>query len=94
MGQVVKWGLLILLVLVGIVWVMSRILPTKGGKPKLLQDAKDGADKLKEAFSEKLEAHNAAMAAEKTELEEIKAIEDEEERLRRLADFANRKRRG
>jgi len=49
---------------------------------------KEARDKV--AFD--LSVHETAMEERAVELEEIRAISDEEERLRRLADFANRPR--
>jgi Sec-independent protein translocase protein TatA len=86
-----KWGLWILLAIVVILVVCAKLFPSNGSKPKILQAAKDGAKKLKDAAEAKLEEHTSEMKAREEELEEIKAITDEEERLKRLAEFANRR---
>lgn len=86
-----KWGLWILLGLAVALVVLAKLFPSNGSKPKILQAAKDGAQKLKDAAEEKLDAHTAEMEKREEELEEIQAITDEEERLRRLAEFANRR---
>lgn len=68
---------------------MCWLLPSDGKKPKLLQEAKDGAAKLKGQAETALHDHEAKMQASRDELARIKAIEDEKERLKALADFAN-----
>jgi Sec-independent protein translocase protein TatA len=85
-----KWGLWILLGLVVVLVVLSKILPSnKGGKPEILADAKKKLDEVKASVSAELKAHNEKMDANKKELDRIKAIADEDERLKALADFAN-----
>jgi flagellar biosynthesis/type III secretory pathway M-ring protein FliF/YscJ len=86
-----RWGLWILLGLALLLVVLAWLLPSDGRKPKLLQEAKDGAKKLKDAAEEKLDALTEEMDKREAELAGIEKIDDEEERLRRLAEFANRR---
>ena len=74
-----------------LIYFVTRILPSDGDKPKMLQSIKDDADKLKEDAQEELNKHLAVMEARQKELDEIKAIKDEKERLKRLAEFANKR---
>lgn len=85
-----KWGWWILLLLAAGLVLLCWLLPSDGKKPKLLQGAKDGAAKLKDQAEDALREHEAKMQANRDELACIKAIENEEERLQALADFANR----
>jgi ABC-type multidrug transport system fused ATPase/permease subunit len=86
-----RWGLWILLGLAVVLYLLTRLLPSPKGKPELVQEAKDGAAKLKEEAAKASDELAKKMAENKKELEEIKAIADEKERLRRLAEFANRR---
>ena len=80
-----------MLAVAGLVYLLTRLLPSDGKKPELIQKAKDGARRLKDEAVKDFEEHKAKMDARRKELEDIKAIENEEERLKRLADFANRR---
>ena len=86
-----KWGLWILAGLVALLWLISKLIPTIGGKPEILQKAKEEAAAAKQTASEAIDKHEAKMEENRKELETIKAIPDEMERLKRLADFANRR---
>jgi len=63
------------------------------GAGKVLKEAEEAVNKMKEAKAEELKAIDAEMEAKITELVEIKTISDEEERLKRLAEFANRRKK-
>lgn len=86
-----RWGLWLLLAITGLIYLLSRLLPSDGRKPELLQKAKDEAEKLKEGAADDLATHSEKMNERVKELDEIKAIEDEKERLKKLAEFANRR---
>ena len=86
-----RWGLWILLGAALLLYIVTRLFPSNGNKPKILQEAKDQAKKLKDQASKQLQEHTEKMDAKVVELDEIKKISDEEERLKRLADFANRR---
>lgn len=85
-----RYGLWILIGLALIIFIISRIIPSPKGKPEILKKAKEEAAKAKDAATKALEEHNKAMAERKAELENIKAMSDEEARLQALADFANK----
>lgn len=85
-----KWGLWILAGLTFILFVVAKILPKPKDKKSILRRAHDGAEKIKVEVKENLDLHRKKMADREIELENIKAISDEEERLKALADFANR----
>jgi Sec-independent protein translocase protein TatA len=89
-----KWGLWILLSIALVIFVITRFIPATKNKDAIIQKAKDEAKRLKDEVSKELIKHNAEMDARKTELDGIKALEDEKTRLARLADFANRRRSG
>lgn len=61
--------------------------------PDFLNRAKEAIDRARERMEWKLKAHRAEMDQRRKELKEISTIPDEAERLRRLADLANRRRR-
>jgi flagellar biosynthesis/type III secretory pathway M-ring protein FliF/YscJ len=86
-----RWGLWILLGLAALLVILCAVLPSNGSKPKLLQEAKDGAKKLKEKAEADLESVKKEMEEREKELAEIESIEDEAERLEKLAEFANRR---
>ena len=88
-----RWGLLILAILGALLVALTWILPTRKDKPKIFQEAKEGAASLKEKAADELKTHELKMATREKELEEIKEIEDEDSRLRELARFANRRTR-
>jgi len=78
-------------VLGSVIAVLAWLLPTRRGKPKILKQAKEGATAIKEHAREELGPHGRRMAARRKELEVVKAIKNEDERLQALADFANRR---
>lgn len=86
-----RWGLWVLLALAVLLVVLVWLFPSDGRKPKLLQEAKDGAEKLKKKASEKLDVLTEKMEKREAELADIEEIDDEDERLAALADFANRR---
>lgn len=85
-----KWGLWILLGIAVVIFIISRLIPAPKDKQAILRQAKEEAKRLKDEVSAELEKHNKEMAERKAELEKAKAIEDEEARLKALADFANK----
>lgn len=87
-----RWGLWILLALAVGLYIVIKILPKPKDKRKLLHEAREVAEEFKLKAEADLREHTAKMDARKEELAEIKRIDDEQERLRRLADFANRRR--
>lgn len=86
-----RWGLWLIMIAAGTVYLFSRLMPSDGRKPELLQKAKDGAEKLRAVAAIDLAEHSMKMDARTKELEEIKATENERVRLNRLAEFANRR---
>ena len=82
-----------ILVGVALLCVMFAALFPTGDKGalKILKDAEDKAKKLKDEKEQELAEITKEMDARVDELMEIKAIEDEDERLKRLAEFANRR---
>ena len=86
-----KYGLWILIGLGVVLYLIVRFLPSDGKKPAILEKAKKKSKELKAGAVKELKALDAKMEKNRKELEEIKAVEDEDERLKRLADFANRR---
>jgi len=86
-----KYGLYVLSGLLLVCWLISKLIPTVRGRPEILQKAKDEVSTAKNDVAKESELLAAKMEANRKELEAIKAISDEAERLRRLADFANRR---
>lgn len=86
-----RWGLWLLVALAVLLVILAAVLPSNGKKPKLLQEAKEGAERFKEKAEEEHAALKKKMDERRDELAEIEKIEDEEERLSRLAEFANRR---
>ena len=84
------------LAIVGIVIlvIIFWLLPT-GEAPglKIIKEAEEEIKKLKGAKDLELEMLAVEMEEHTQELLKIKAIDDEDERLKQLADFANRRRR-
>lgn len=85
-----RWGLWILLGLAALSFLVIKLLPKPKSRKSILRSAEEGAKEEKDKAKKKLEDHREMMESRVTELKDIKAIEDEEERLKRLADFANR----
>ncbi len=86
-----KWGLWILLGIAVVIGIIAWLIPASKDKDATLRKAKDEAKRLKDEVSQELEKHNKEMANRKAELMKVKAMEDEEARLKALADFANRR---
>lgn len=71
--------------------VLIWLAPTGNkGALKALKEAEEGVKKLKKQKAEELEAIDKKLESNIQELVEIKKIPDEQERLKRLAEFANR----
>ncbi len=88
-----RYGLWCLVLGVGILVVMAKLFPTaKRGPLKILKQAEDRANQLHTEKSKELEKLDIRFEANTTELIEIIEIEDEEDRLKQLAAFANRRR--
>lgn len=87
-----KYGLWILGGVLLVCWLISKLIPTFRGKPEILQKAKDEVAAVKADTAKKSEELDAKMELNRKELEAIKAIDNEAERLQKLADFANRRR--
>ena len=79
-------------VAIGVLFIFLAVALFKGGvkKVKLLKDTIVEADKVHAKAEEELDAHIEKMASQEKEFKVIEAIDDEEERLQALADFANR----
>jgi hypothetical protein len=86
-----KYGLWILSGVLLLCWFISKLIPTVRGRPEILQKAKDEVAAAKEDTAKKAAELEVKMESNRKELDAIKAIEDEAERLRRLAEFANRR---
>ncbi len=87
-----RWGLWILLVLAVIIGMLCWLFPvSRKGKPQILKEAQDGAAALKKKAAEALVEHEYQMAVRRNELKAIETIVDEDERLKALANFANRR---
>jgi len=89
-----KYWLYIVLGLLLVLYVITRILPggrDEEAKKKTLAKIKQGAEKIKKKHDEAIKKHNDEMKKKREELDEIKAIEDEDERMAKLAEFANRR---
>lgn len=86
-----KWGLWILLGIALVIFIIAKFIPAPKSKDATLRQAKDEAERLKNEVSKELEKHTKEMSNRKAELEQIKAIEDEDARLNALADFANKR---
>jgi|GEM_PF-4948891 len=87
-----RWGLWILVLLAGLLYLAAKLLPRRS-KRDLFVQAKEAAGELKDAAAAKHEQLKTEMKKRKAELEEIKRIDDEAERLRALAEFANKRKR-
>lgn len=89
-----RYWLWFVLVLLGIVVFFVLVMAPKGtDKSKILKSAEKAVEKLRVKKTKQLEALDQEMVENTKELNGIKAINDEKERLRRLAEFANRKRK-
>jgi len=88
-----RWSYLwIALVCVVVLVVLVRVfLPKRKEKATILTEAREGVERLKETATKELKEHQKKMDANRRELENIKEIEDEDERLQALADFGNRR---
>ena len=85
-----RWGLWILLALAVVAYLIVKLLPRRS-KRDLFIRAKEEAGRLKDETAKKLDRLKSEMADRRHELAEIKTIDDEAERLKALADFANRR---
>jgi len=87
-----RWGLLILLGIAVAVGALCWLFPvSRKGKPQILKEAQDAAAALKDRAATELKEHEHRMAARRKELEMIGTIKDEDDRLKALASFANRR---
>ena len=86
-----RWGLWILVVLAGALYLLVKLLPRRS-KRDLFVQAKQQAGELKDQATKKLGELKSEMKDRRKELDGIKEIDDEAERLKALADFANRRR--
>jgi hypothetical protein len=74
-----------------VIFAVSCLFPKAKDKSHILNEAKEKAKKLKEEREKEHKALAEEMEGRVNELIEIKAIKDEDERLKRLAEFANRR---
>jgi len=86
------WGLWILAGLSAVAYVIFRWASRPADKGSLIHRAHKSAERKWEEADKRLEEHTEKMQGRRDELKEIKLIEDESERLRRLAEFSNRQR--
>lgn len=86
------WILITLAGLVVLSFVVYVLFFTgKKGAAKVLKDAEEAVKVMKESKAAELKAIDEEMESKVAELMEIKTISDEEERLKQLAAFANRR---
>jgi len=90
-----RYWVWITLVVIGLVAFLVVLLFPTGDKGalKILKEAEDAVKELKEKKTAELKAIDDQLEANTNELVEIKKISDEEERLKKLADFANRRKK-
>lgn len=88
-----RYGLIAILVLVTILYIVSKFIPKNHNKSAFLQKAKDEIKRIKNTSQYDLSRHKKEMKNRKTEISNIKKIKDEKQRLDALANFAFRHRR-
>jgi DNA-binding protein H-NS len=85
-----RWGIWILLALAAIAFIAMKLIPAPKGAVKIVDEAREATQKLKDQKAEEHAAITKQMEERVTELVKIKEIPDEEKRLAALAEFANR----
>lgn len=86
-----RWGLAIIAGLCAVLYFVLKLIPTRPGASKVVDDAKAAAKQLSDDKTKALTDHAATMDANRVQLAQIKTISDDEARLQALADFANGK---
>lgn len=86
-----RYWLWILLLGALVIFAVSCLFPKTSDKSNILNETKEKAKKLKDERAQEHKAIVEEMEGRINELIEIKAIKDEDERLKRLAEFANRR---
>lgn len=77
-----------------VVYVVYMLFPTGKSRPlQILKETEDKVKELKEGKEQELAAIDKERKHNATELAKIKNIPNEKERLTRLAEFANRRKR-
>lgn len=87
-----RYWLWILLIGAMVIFALTCLFPSTKDKTNILNETKEKAKKLKDELAQEHKVIAEEMEARTNELIEIKAISDEDERLKRLAEFANRRR--
>lgn len=90
-----RYWVWVTLVIVGLVaFLLFVLFPTDEKKaPKILKEAEEKARKLKEAKAYELAAIDKELEDNIIDLIEIKSIQDKDERMKQLAEFANKRRK-
>lgn len=88
-----KWWLWIIIGFSAFAIFVFKWLSKPVEKGGILDRAHKGAERKWKEADKQLEDHNEKMQEQRDDLKEIKLIEDEDERLSQLADFANRDRK-
>lgn len=86
-----RYWLWLLLIGAIVIYALSLLLPRSNKKESILTETLEKAQKLKEERANQHQAIVEEMNQRVDELVEIKAISDEDERLKKLAEFANRR---
>lgn len=73
-----------------VAWLVTRLIPSNGEKPRVLQLVKNKFENMKVVTKRQIETTKEEFDARKKELSSIYKIGNTEERLRRLVEFANR----
>lgn len=88
------WLVLLVVGLVILGFIAWAVFPTADkGALKVLKEAEEGVKKMKAEKSKELEVLIEEMEEHIDTLMEIKSIKDEDERLQRLADFGNKRKK-
>jgi hypothetical protein len=88
-------AVIVLAVAIGAVVVIAvaMVFGAKGGKKELVAEAETKAEDIRAAALASLAAEIADLEKDRRDLNRIKAIENDAERLQALADYANRRRK-
>lgn len=86
-----RYWLWLLLIGAIVIYALSLLLPKSNKKESILTETKQKAEDIKAKTAAQHQAIVEEMDKRVGELMEIKAISDEDERLKKLAEFANRR---
>ena len=92
-SHVYRWALIGAIVLIAVIAVLPRLFGG-GDRNNVVANAAKKIDEARKEMTASLQAQNKAMDAKKHELKVIQSDPDERRRLKRLAEFANRRRQG